>query len=375
MAFETRFRGVNANAENEKSFSQRKNSNSKLSTNERNVKKENFAASKANREIKGTSNHAFKSAKGIDSLNKSEKFINKINASAKSQESKESVPPRTSSLSKNIVENVKSSSNIGQKSHGRIRSKTKTKSKKLATTKSEIFNTDKELSEKSFMMRDGDELADLIEASLKNIRSPRSIFDYDFSCVDPSDARKNALRNGNEIQDIDRLKQLKPMRSSVISNYLSDRMIRGNEILEKLSEKSEPFSGTSCDSLVNDKKILPGGDNGSLSLSEKYMKARAELQKSLDWKSGTIRSDAVPSETRWNSTTTGFRNKLQSSKLENSDDKPSPIPRGSIKTPFLMKMHNLKGSDSKKDVKNAITRIEQNSRRLSKLSKEIKCEK
>ncbi|RLU26009.1 hypothetical protein DMN91_002172 [Ooceraea biroi] len=133
----------------------------------------------------------------------------------------------------------------------------------FATTKSEIFNTDKELSDNPFVVRDSDlDLADLIEASLKNIRSPRSIFDYDFSCMQQSDARRNDLKSRNGIQDIDRVKLLKPMRSSVITNYLSDKMTRTNEILEKLSEKSEPFSGTSCESLVNDKKVLSGGDNG-----------------------------------------------------------------------------------------------------------------
>ncbi|XP_026823795.1 uncharacterized protein LOC113561495 [Ooceraea biroi] len=260
--FDTGFHGTNENAASEKSFFQKKIPNSKLSMNEKNIKKENFTTSKVtNREIKGV----FKHDKGIDNQqNKSEKCINKININRTSQASKtEPVVSKISSFSKNTVENVKSCSNIAHKSHGRIRSKIKTKSKNLATTKSEIFNTDKELSDNPFVVRDSDlDLADLIEASLKNIRSPRSIFDYDFSCMQQSDARRNDLKSRNGIQDIDRVKLLKPMRSSVITNYLSDKMTRTNEILEKLSEKSEPFSGTSCESLVNDKKVLSGGDNG-----------------------------------------------------------------------------------------------------------------
>lgn len=379
-SFDTRFHG--ANVENEKSVAQKKNSNFKLGMNEKSVKKESSTASKtpSSREVKS----AFKyPGKVIDHQNKSEKSANKININAKSQEKTESVVPKISSLSKNVVENVKSSSNIAQSSHGRIRSKTKAKPKKPATTKSEIFNTDKELSDSSFVVRDGDlDLADLIEASLKNIRSPRSIFNHNFSCVQQSDARKNPMKSRNEIQDIDRLKQLKPMRSSIVTNYLSDRMARGNEILEKLSEKSEPFSGTSCESLVNDKKALSGGDNGSLSWSEKYMKARAELEKSLDWRSGTIRSDPVASENQWDSSSTAsLRNKLQSpGKIESGNDKPL-IARGSIPLKTSLKMYGLKGSENRKDVParssesiiKTRTESESNSNRVEKrrLSKRI----
>jgi len=345
---DTRLRGANMIAENEKFIHQKKNSASKLNMNEKNFKRENFTASKTsttNREIKG----ALKYGREIGNhQNRSEKSVNKINA--KLQESKrELVVPKQSSLSKNAVENVKSSSSIAQKSHNKTRSKTKNKSKKLTTTKSEIFATHNELPDNPFMIRDGDlDLADLIEASLKNIRSPRSIFDYDFSSIEQSDARRNSLKNKNEIHDIDRLKQMRPMRSSVISNYLSNRMNRGNEILEKLSEKSEPFSGTSCESL-NDKRVLPAGDNGTLSLSEKYIKARAELQKTSDWKPEMIRSDPISFEDRWNSAA-NFRNKVQSPrKIENSNDK-LPIARGPVKSSFLMKKYGTKNLESRKDV-------------------------
>jgi len=344
---DTRLRGANMIAENEKFIHQKKNSTSKLNMNEKNLKRENFTTLKTtmNREIKG----ALKYGKEIGNhQNRLEKSVNKINA--KLQESKrEPVVPKQLSLSKNAIENVKSSSSIAQKSHNKTRSKTKNKSKKLTTTKSEIFTTNNELPDNSFMIRDGDlDLADLIEASLKNIRSPRSIFDYDFSSIEQSDARKNSLKSKNEIHDIDRLKQLKPMRSSVISNYLSNRMNRGNEILEKLSEKSEPFSGTSCESL-NDKRALPAGDNGTLSLSEKYIKARAELQKTLDWKPETIHSDPVSFEDRWNSAAS-FRNKVQSPrKIENSNDK-LPIARGPVRSSFLMKKYGTKNLESRRDV-------------------------
>jgi len=344
---DARVRGANMIAENEKFIHQKKNSTSKLNANEKNLKRENVTASKTtttNREIKGASKYGKEIG---NQQNRSEKSVNKVNA--KPQEGKrEPVVTKQSPLPKNAVENVKSTSNIAQKSYNKTRSKTKNKSKKLTTTKSEIF-TNSELPDNPFMLRDGDlDLADLIEASLKNIRSPRSIFDYDFSSVQQSDATRNTLKSKNEIHDIDRLKQVRPVRSSVISNYLSNRMNRGNEILEKLSEKSEPFSGASCDSL-SDKRTLLAGDSGVVSLSKKYIKARAELQKTLDWKPEAIRSDPISFEDRWNSAAS-FRNKVQSpSKIENSNDK-LPIARGPVRTSFLMKKHAAKNLENKNDV-------------------------
>ncbi|KAM0733410.1 F-box only protein 36 [Formica fusca] len=350
---DTRFQ---TNIKNEKLIPQKRNvgnASSAFNVNEKNVKKENFIASKTT--IKREAKNLSKCDKLSDKQqNKSEKYFNKIgNTSnrksiALSQESKLKSNTSKMFFSKNTVENAKSSSDLTQNPHNKTRLKTKTKpKKKITATRSEIFNTDEALSDNPFIVEDSNfDLADLIEASLKNMRSPRSIFDYDFSCIQQSDTtRKDALKIRNEIQSIDKLKQLKPPRNSVITNNFSNKMIRGGEILEKLSERSESFYETSTESLVNDKKSVPDGDNKPLLLSGKYMKARADLQQSLDWR----RNFSVAPEDRWESySAVNFQNKsLNTKNVDNSDEK-SPISRGLSRTPSLLKISN--GLESRKNI-------------------------
>lgn len=346
---DTRFRTY---TKNEKLIPQKRNmgnASSAFNVNEKDIKKENLIASKT---TKQEAKNLFKCDKVSDKQqNKSEKCFNKIDntSNIKSvtaiQEMKLKSTTSKTFFSKNTVENAKSSSDLKQNSHNRTRSKTKPK-KKIAATRSEIFNTDEALPEKPFIVGDGNfDLADLIEASLRNIRSPRSVFDYDFSCIQQSDAtKKDALKIRNKIQSIDNLKQLKPPRNSVITNNFSNKMIRGGEILEKLSEKSESYSETSNESLVNDKKFLPEGDNKSLLLSEKYMK---ELQQSLDWR----RNDSVSSKDRWEPySAVNFQNKsLNPKKVDNSDEK-SPISRRPSKTCCLLKAYTLNGLKNRKNI-------------------------
>ncbi|XP_011868385.1 PREDICTED: uncharacterized protein LOC105562276 [Vollenhovia emeryi] len=234
----------------------------------------------------------------------SKKYSNKINnvnmkSTISTQEKKLKCKTQTVSkttLPKNIVGNIKSSPVLTQNLHSKTQSKIKSKpKKKVIATKSEILNTDKALLENHFIVGNGNfDLADVNDASLKNIRSPRSIFDYDFSYVQQTKKTRDILDIRHEIQNIDKLKQLKLTGDSVINNF-SNKMFRGDRILEKLSEKSEPFSEASNESLVNNKKSLPGGDNQSSSLSEKYLKAREDFRKSLNWK----QSDLVPSQNQW----------------------------------------------------------------------------
>lgn len=313
--------------------------------NEKNIKKENCIASKTT--TKREAKNLFKYDKISDKQqSKSEKCFNKIDNTSNTksgtliQQNKLKSTTSKTLFSKN-VENAKSSSDLTQNSHNRTRSKTKTKpKKKVAATKSEIFNTDEALPEKPFLVGDGNfDLADLIEASLKNIRSPRSVFDYDFSCIQQSNAtKKDALKIRNEVQNIDKLKQLKPSRNSITNNF-SNKMIRGGEILEKLTERSESFSETSNESLVNDKKSLSYGNNKSSLLSEKYMQARAELQQSLDWR----RNVSVSSEDQWEPySAVNFQNKSLNSKNVNNDDEKSFISRGPSKTYLLKAPNDLK---------------------------------
>ncbi|KYN40188.1 F-box only protein 36 [Trachymyrmex septentrionalis] len=332
----------------EKPFLQKKNIKNTSSTfniNEKNVKKDLIMSKMTTKqEIRSVSKRNKISDKQINQTMKSNsgKYLNKINTkpTTSTQESKlkcktqtaSKTPVQTASktsISKNIVGNIKSSSVSIQNLQNKIQSQAKSKpKKKVIATKSKTFNTDEELSENPFTVRyDKVDLADLIEASLKKIRSPRNIFDYDFSCVEQPNRTKDILDIRNEIQNIDKSKQLKLTKNSVNTNNFSHKIIQNNEILEKLSEKSEMFDELSNESL--DKKFLSKEDNKPI--SEKYMKAREELRKSLEWN----RSDPVSSQDRWDPDI-NFQNKsyIYPKKVVNNNEK-SPIPKRPLKTSSL----------------------------------------
>ncbi|XP_018309393.1 uncharacterized protein [Mycetomoellerius zeteki] len=329
---DTRFR---VHTKNEKPFLQKKdikNTSSTFNMNEKNVKKDRITSKTTTKqETRSVSKRNEISDKQISQTMKSnEKCSNKINnintkSMTSTQESKLKCKTQTASktsVSKNIVGNIKSSPVSIQNLHNKTQSQTKSKpKKKVIATKSEIFNTDEELSENPFIVRDDKvDLANLIEASLKNIRSPRSIFDYDFSCVEQSNRTKDILGIRNEIQNIDKSKQLEPIKSSLNTDNFSHKIIRGDGILEKFSEKSEMFSEASIESLR--KNFLSEGDNKPISLSEKYMKAREELRKSLEWN----RSDPIFSQDR--DLDKNFQNKVCISPrkiVNNNNNEKSPL--------------------------------------------------
>lgn len=345
---DTRFR---TSTKNEKPLLQTKdikNISSTFSMNEKNVKKD--VIPKTKQETGSVLKRNEISVKQINRTLKSEKYSNKINTKPMtSTESKtklnksETQTASKTSISKNIIGNIKSPPVLTQNLHSKTQSKVKSKPKKKVTTKSEIFNTDKVSSENPFIVgNDNFELADIIEASLKNIRSPRGIFDYDFSYIQQSNRTRNILDIRNEIQNMEKLKQ--PTKSSV-TNSFSDKIIRDEGILEKLSEKSELCSEASNESLVNDKKSLLGRDNKFFSLSEKYVKAR-ELRKSSDLK----QSDLVSSHDRWNPCPDiSFQNRsfISPRKIDNNREKFS-IPKSPLKSSFL-KPYSLNGLESKKE--------------------------
>lgn len=349
---DTRFR---ANIKNEKLIPQRKNVGNASSTcnvNEKHVKKEIASKTTIRRESKNLSKCDELSDK---QQNKSEKYFNKIDNTsntksiASSQESKLKSSTSKIMSSKNTVGNVKSSLDLTQNFHNKTRAKTKAKpKKKITATKSEIFNTDAALPRNSFE-DDNFDLADLIEASLKNIRSPRSIFDYDFSCIQQSNATKKdnfISKIRNEIQSTDKLKQLKPSRNSVITNNFSNKMIRG-EFLEKLSEKSESFSELSNESIINDRKFIPDRDNKPSLLSEKCTETRKDLQQSLDWKQNV----PVPFEDRWEPySDVNFWNKPLNPKNVDNSEKKSFISRGPSRTSLLKSYQASNSLESKKNV-------------------------
>ncbi|XP_072744440.1 uncharacterized protein [Anoplolepis gracilipes] len=350
---DTRFRTY---IKNEKLIPQNrnvKNASSAFNVNEKqNIKKENCIASKT------TTKRETKTLSKCDKLsdkqqNKSENYFNRNNKTsntksvALSQENKLKFSTTKMSFFKNTVENAKSSSDLAQNSqNNRTRTKTKPK-KKITSTKSEIFNTDEALPEHPFVVGDGKfDLADLIEASLKNIRSPQSIFDYDFSSIQSDTTKKDVFKIRNEIQSVDKLKELKPPRINITSNNFSNKMIRGGEILEKLSEKSEFLSETSNESLINDKKSDRKSDrNKPLLLSEKYMKVRADLQQPLDWKRN------ISPEDRWEPySAVNLRNKsLNVKNVDNNNEKFS-ISRAPSRTSSLSKTYASNSLESRKNV-------------------------
>lgn len=349
---DTRFR---ANIKNEKLIPHKKNvgnASSTFNVNEKHVKKEIASKTTIKQEPKNFSKCDELSDK---QQNKSKKYFNKIDNTnntkliALSQESKLKSSTSKMLSSKNTVGNVKSSLDLTQNSYNKTRAKTKTKpKKKITATKSEIFNTDAAFPKNSFE-DDNFDLADLIEASLKNIRSPRSIFDYDFSCIQQSDATKKdsfISKIRNEIQSTNKLNQLKPPRNSVITNNFSNKMMRGGEFLEKLSEKSESFSEISNESLINDIKFTPDGDNKPSLLSEKYMKTRNDFQQSLDWKQNM----SVPSEDRWEPySDVNFWNKPLNPKNVDKSEEKFPISRGPSRTFSFLKAYASNSLESKKN--------------------------
>ncbi|XP_020278785.1 uncharacterized protein LOC109852231 [Pseudomyrmex gracilis] len=334
---------VGAIADDEKSISQKKsvrNVNSVNAHQKKNVQKD-LVASKTKSKKKEAKSTAKYGEVSDRQQSKAEKYADKIdNVISKMQE--ETSKPRTSkvSSSKSSAENVATSSSSVQNSRKKsLRSGTKTKSDKVAASNSETFNTDKD---DLFPVKNNDfELADLIEASLKNIRSPRTIFDPNFSYVQQSDATKYASRTKNVIQSIPKVKYPKGIRNDVPSSNFSNKIIRGDGILDKLSEKSEAFSASSVESLVNNKNSLPSGDNKPVRLTEKFLQTQAELRDVLDWK----RSDSASSEKRWD--LSNFRNKSFSPRK--TIDEKFPIAKGPLKNISLLNAYASNSLESRKD--------------------------
>lgn len=130
-----------------------------------------------------------------------------------------------------------------QGDQGKVKSKGKTK--KICHSKSTILSTSTDLlNDRSPVKDDSFYLADLIEASLKNIRSPRSIFDYNFSCIE----KPKSCGGDTSAQDISRKMADHPR--ALKSGHTKST-------LDRLSEKSEPLTAKSIDS-VNRSELSRG---------------------------------------------------------------------------------------------------------------------
>ncbi|XP_076231336.1 uncharacterized protein LOC143177346 [Calliopsis andreniformis] len=120
--------------------------------------------------------------------------------------------------------------------HEQTKPKMKGKTKKVGQSKSTILSTNSAVMADHLAIRDDSfDLADLIEASLKNIRSPRSIFDYNFSCIEKSKSCAGDSKMQEEYRKI--------MESTRVKSG------RIRTPLDRLSEKSEPLTAKSTKSV------------------------------------------------------------------------------------------------------------------------------
>ncbi|CAL7944755.1 unnamed protein product [Xylocopa violacea] len=195
--------------------------------------------------------------------------------------------------------------------------KGKGKTKKVGQSKSTILRTNTDLlSDNCGVKDDSFDLADLIEASLKNIRSPRSIFDYNFSCID----KPKSCDGDAKAQDVARKMADHP------------RALRNDQLkasLDRLSEKSEPLTGKSTSSTKN--------DTLHQSVSPKLAKAlNAELKKSTESNKNRYKM-TVPEEKAEHFERYGIYNKYPTPRTQDSGEQKKPTLRKDVD-----KMHFLR---------------------------------
>ncbi|KZC10642.1 PREDICTED: uncharacterized protein LOC107188722 [Dufourea novaeangliae] len=115
----------------------------------------------------------------------------------------------------------------------------KGKTKKIGQSKSTILNTNVlMINEESLIRDDSFDFADLIEASLKNIRTPRSIFDYGFN---RGDTLKTCAGDG----------RMQEEHRRTVEHPRASKSGCTRTTLDRLSEKSEPLTAKSIDSDVS----------------------------------------------------------------------------------------------------------------------------
>lgn len=196
---------------------------------------------------------------------KMNKFQNKVkkidtktsNVSIKMMDDKvNNTKPKSTPTPKNINKTTEKSMTPKLKSKG--------KTKKIGQSKSTILSTTSDLLiDNSATKDDSFDLADLIEASLKSIRSPRSIFDYNFSCID----KPKSCGGDTLAQEISRKMSDHPR---------APKSGHAKAALDRLSEKSEPLTAKSVDS-VN--KI----ERARAIATPRYLKGlSADLKKSIE---------------------------------------------------------------------------------------------
>ncbi|XP_046826190.1 uncharacterized protein LOC124427371 [Vespa crabro] len=162
----------------------------------------------------------------------------------------------------------------GQQIKNKSRSKNKTKTKALIQNNSNVLSTDKSFLDESLVMKNENfELAYLIEESLKRIRSPRTVFDYDFSYLRDSKTFSDPIKKKEET-------------GKTISTTKDSKRDQGNTRLDRLSENSDSMTTLSNDSIINDVKANES-DHSAIKIP------MSEKNKSWDSKMTTLSNDSI----------------------------------------------------------------------------------
>ncbi|XP_015183285.1 PREDICTED: TNF receptor-associated factor family protein DDB_G0272098-like [Polistes dominula] len=158
-----------------------------------------------------------------------------------------------------INKNTMNKTNNGVSSNSQsIKNKTlsknnKTKTKKLMESNSTILNTDKSfINESAVMKNENFELAYLIEESLKRIRSPRTVFDYDYSYLEDAKTLTDSTKKNKTMNTMKDIKR--------------DRI---NKKLDRLSENSDSMTTLSNNSIENMKLNESDRSTNKISTKEK----------------------------------------------------------------------------------------------------------
>lgn len=209
-----------------------------------------------------------------------------------------------------------------------VKPKSRGKRKKIGHSKSTILSTSADLlNDHSPIKDDSFDLVDLIQASLKNIRSPRSIFDYSFSCIE----KTKSCGGDTTTQDISRKMTDHP------------RALKSGHIktaLDRLSEKSEPVTAKSIDS-ANKGEL----SYGSVTPNSALMSLNSELKKWTELNKN--RNVIVPEEKAEHFERYGIYNKYPTPRLPDKEHKKSPPAKEMDKTSILrsLGMRSFRGKN------------------------------
>lgn len=178
--------------------------------------------------------------------------------------------------SKSTASIIKSNdgASIGQQIKNKSRPKNKTKGKVLTQDNPMILSTDRSFLDESLVMKNENfELAYLIEESLKRIRSPRTVFDYDFSYLNNSKTSSDPTKKIEETR-------------KTISTMKDSKRDQSNTKLDRLSENSDSMTTLSNDSMIDNIKA----NESDRSMNKIPMK---EKNKSWDSKMTTLSNDSM----------------------------------------------------------------------------------